>query len=371
MVTAAGAVPSDAERRDAFVDLLGDASVATFQLAAIVIGIRLRLYDALHEAGPATSVELAARTGTSERAVREWLEHGAVTGLLDLVADADDPTARQFGLPAGHAEVLLDRDSLSYGAGTAMQVVAALGSIPMILDSFRTGAGFSFGDVDDAMRTGEGDSNRPSYLGPLGREWLPSIGDVDARLRADPPARIADVGCGLGWSSIGMAIAYPMVQIDAVDLDAPSIERAHRNVAEAGLAHRVRVSVADATGTGLVGPYELVTVFEAFHDMPHPVRVLSELRRLLAPGGSVLIVDSKTAERFQAPGDDVERRFYGWSLMHCLHSGLNDGGVGTGTAMRPGTLRAYAEQAGLARVDVLPIEHEAWRFYRLRAAPLG
>jgi 2-polyprenyl-3-methyl-5-hydroxy-6-metoxy-1,4-benzoquinol methylase len=163
-----------------------------------------------------------------------------------------------------------------------------------------------------------------------------------------------------------MAGAYPNVTVDGLDLDPTSVETARRNAAQAGLADRVRFVLADAASPTLEGPYDLITMLESFHDMAHPVRILSALRGLLADNGSVVIVDMKAGERFVAPGDRLERYLYGWSVMSCLHDGLQNGGIGTGTVMRPATLRGYAEDAGLPRLDVLPIEHDTWRFYRLR-----
>jgi len=214
----------EAERRDAFIEHISDAASGTFEIAAIAIGLRLGLYQALADGGPLTAAELATRTGTAERPIREWLEHGAVNGHLYVATDSDNPAARRFALSAAHAEVLLDQDSLNYNAPTPIQVLAAVGSLPLVLESFRTGAGFSFGDTGSDMREGEGAANRPAYMGPLVREWLPAIRDIDERLRSDPAARIADVGCGLGWSSIAMASAYPKVTVDGVDLDPTSVE---------------------------------------------------------------------------------------------------------------------------------------------------
>jgi 2-polyprenyl-3-methyl-5-hydroxy-6-metoxy-1,4-benzoquinol methylase len=356
----------EAERRDAFIEHISDAASGTFETAAIAIGLRLGLYQALADGGPLTAAELATRTGTAERPIREWLEHGAVNGHLYVATDSDNPAARRFALSAAHAEVLLDRDSLNYNAPTPIQVLAAVGSLPLVLESFRTGAGFSFGDTGSDMREGEGAANRPAYMGPLVREWLPAIRDIDERLRSDPAARIADVGCGLGWSSIAMASAYPKVTVDGVDLDPTSVEIARRYAADAALGDRVRFVVADAASPTLGGRYDLITMLESFHDMAHPVRILGALRGLLADDGSILIVDMKAGERFVAPGDRLERYLYGWSVMSCLHDGLQNGGVGTGTVMRPATLRGYALEAGLPGYEVLPIEHDTWRFYRLR-----
>ena len=351
---------------EAMIDRLRRAASGTFELSAMVVGIRLGLYEALRVGGPATAAELAARTGTAERPIREWLEHGAVSGLLKLEADSDEPAARRFSLPAAHAEALLDTDSLNYAGPMPVQVMAAVNSLPQVIESFRTGEGFAYGASGVDMVVSEGNANRPAYLGPLGRDWLPAIADIHARLLAEPPARIADVGCGLGWSSIGMALAYPKVSVDGLDLDAPSVEMARRNASEADVDDRVRFVVADAAATGLAGDYDLITLFESFHDMSHPVAILAELARLLGPNGSIVIADTKTSERFEVPPtDQFEAYHYGWSIMQCLHGGLQGGGAGTGTVMRPDTLRRYAEAAGLGRVDILPIEHDSWRFYRL------
>jgi SAM-dependent methyltransferase len=144
------------------------------------------------------------------------------------------------------------------------------------------------------------------------------------------------------------------------------VEAARANVASAGLDDRVRPVVRDASAPDLGGPYDLVTIFEALHDMNHPVEALRTAFRSLAEGGSVLVADERVAERFGAPGDELERFNYGWSILHCLAVGLlEEDSAGTGTVMRPDTLRAYASEAGFGEVEVLPIEHDFWRFYRL------
>jgi SAM-dependent methyltransferase len=138
------------------------------------------------------------------------------------------------------------------------------------------------------------------------------------------------------------------------------------NVAAAGLADRVRPAVHDASDPDLGGRYDLITIFEALHDMDHPVEALRSARNSLAEGGSVVIADERVGERFAAPGDGLGRFNYGWSVLHCLPVGtLDENSAGTGTVIRPDTVRAYAAEAGFGRVDVLPIEHDFWRFYRL------
>lgn len=190
----------------------------------------------------------------------------------------------------------------------------------------------------------------------------------DVASRPSAGGRVLDLGCGTGWSSIAIARAYPLAQVDGLDLDAGSVAIAQQNLRDAGLGDRVTVQRRDAADPGLAGRYDLVTIFEALHDMPDPVAVLRALRALLAPEAALIVVDERADERFQAPGDDVQRMLYGFSVLHCLPVGMADQpSAGTGTVMRPATLRGYAEQAGFAAVEVLPIEDDFWRFYRLGA----
>lgn len=345
---------------------LFEANLATYDVATIYIGDRLGLYAALAAAGPATATELAQRSGTHERYVREWLEQQAVAGILSVDDAAADPARRRYALPAGHAEVLLDRDSLSYLAPLARFTIGTLTGLPKLLEAFRSGGGVAYPDYGDDAREGQADANRTLYVNLLGSAWLPAVPDLHARLLANPPARVADVACGTGWSSIALARAYPRVRVDGFDSDAPSIALARRNAAEAGVSDRVTFAVRDASDPAAQGAYELVTVFEALHDMPRPVEALRAMRGMLAPGGAIVIADERVHDSFRAPSAD-ERLFYSWSVLFCLPTGMADPpSAGTGAVMRPDTLRRYAREAGFGAVEVLPIENELWRFYRLR-----
>ncbi|HEX5949905.1 MAG TPA: class I SAM-dependent methyltransferase, partial [Actinomycetota bacterium] len=173
-------------------------------------------------------------------------------------------------------------------------------------------------------------------------------------------------GCGAGWSSLALARAYPGTSVHGVDANAHTIELAHGHAREAGLQDRCTFAVADAAHLE-GGPYDLVCFFECLHDMPRPVDALRRAREALAEGGVVMVGDERTAETFVAPGDDLERANYAWSVLSCLPYGMSgEDPAGTGTVMRPSTLRAYAAEAGLGRFEVLPIEHRDWRFYLLR-----
>jgi len=354
-----------AEQRDALVNRLFQATLGTWDILTVYLGDRLGFYRALSN-GALTSAELAAATGTHERYVREWLEQQASSELLE-VDDADAEAAdRRYGLPPGHGEVLLDESSLNYIAPIGKLVVACTRPIDALLDAFRTGDGIPYADYGVDLHEGQAQFTRPMFESLLGFEWLPAIPDVDARLRSDPPARVADVACGEGYSTIAIARAYPTALVDGLDLDDASIEAARTHLEGSGVEDRVTFHLRDAADPELAGRYDLVYIHEALHDMSYPVEVLRTCRELLAESGSVVIADERVAERFTVPGDDVERFYYGFSILHCLPVGMvGEGAAGTGTVMRADTVRRYAEEAGFRRFEVLPIENDFYRFYRL------
>ena len=362
-----GMVSADDEAaRDALVGRLFEAALGTFDLAALHVGERLGLYAALAD-GPHTAPGLAAATGTAPRYIREWLEQQAVTGILAVDDTEAGEDERRYSLPNGHREVLLHPESLAFMAPVARLMMGMAAQTPALIDAFRTGAGLSWEAYGADVREGQASMNRPMFANLLGPEWLARIPDVDERLRSDPPARVADIAVGGGWSAIALARAYPKILVDGLDLDPSSIDLARANLATTEVADRVTFSIRDAADPGLAGQYDLATIFEAVHDFSQPVAVLRAVRSLLAPGGSLLVADERVAERFTAPGDAVERFMYGFSFLLCLPNVLaDDPSAGTGTVMRPDVLRRFATEAGFSRLEVLPIEADFWRFYRLR-----
>ena len=235
-----------------------------------------------------------------------------------------------------------------------------------LIDAFLTGDGVPYPAYGTDTREGIAEMNRVMFINQLGSEWFPKTDDIHERLRGQA-SRIADIACGEGWSSIALARAYPLAVVDAFDVDAASVEAARRNVADAGLADRVSIHQVDAGDGSLIGRYDVVTIFEALHDMARPVEALAGARRMLAEGGAVIVADERVADNFSAPGDDIERLMYGCSVLHCLAVGVADHehSAATGTVMRVDTLRRYAADAGFASAEVLPIDNDFWRFYRL------
>jgi 2-polyprenyl-3-methyl-5-hydroxy-6-metoxy-1,4-benzoquinol methylase len=351
------------DRASALADRLLQDAIGALELYTVYLGERLGLYRALADGGPATSSELAERTGTAERYLREWLEHHASSGLLEVDDPAADPLARRYRLPLEHLPVLADPDDVRYQAHKGVDIVRAGRPLPALVEAFRTG---DAPPPPPWEPEGRAEFNRALYLNLLGSRWLPAIPEVDRRLRAEPPARVADVACGTGWSSIAMARAYPAITVDGFDLDPDVIAAAGENAEEAGVADRVRFAAADAADPAQRGRYDLVTIFEALHDMSRPVDALRVTRAMLADGGSVVVADELVGDEFVVPAPARDRYAYGWSVVSCLPSAMGDPQTAaTGAVMRPATLRRYAAEAGFGAVEVLPIETDYWRFYRL------
>ena len=327
---------------------------------AIYIGDRLDYYRHLADHGPLTSAELADRAGTVERYTREWLELQAVSGFLEV----SDDEPHRFSIPAGHAEALTDHLSLGYVAPFARMISAAGAKLGDIVEVHRDGSGVPWDAFGQDMRESQGDMNKPFFLNLLAQEWFGGIEAIDGRLRAG--GRVADIGCGFGWSAIALALGYPEIEVDGFDLDEPSVEAARQYAAERGVADRVRFHAVDAGDASLGGPYDLVTAFECVHDMPDPVSALRTMRRLAGQDGLVVVMDERVSESFSPDAGEIEHLMYGFSNFICLPDGMSHGhSAGTGTVMRPDTLRRYAREAGFEDIEILPIETDMWRFYRI------
>jgi SAM-dependent methyltransferase len=349
-----------------------EAGVGALDLFHVYIGDRLGLYQVLAEHGPLDAAGLAGHAGVAPRYAQEWLEHQAVAGLVDVV-EGPQGGGHQFAVSPDHAEVLVDGTSLRFLAPLAAGVVAVAQALPSVIDAFVHGTGVPYHRYGPDLRWCLGRLQRPRFFHHLGRHWIPAMPDVERRLRAAPPARVADIGCGTGWSTIALALAYPGVHADGFDPDEVSIAEARIHAAAHGVADRVSFVAGDvATGHPAAGRYDLVCAFGAIHDRPDPVATLAAMRHLAGRSGAVLVADANVAETFAPPGDNHDRFHYGWSTLHSLPLALS-GGAGadrvSGAVLRPPTLRRYALAAGFTGVEVLPIEEELWCFYRLIYQP--
>lgn len=349
----------DEQRAADFVERLARDINSTLTCFNIWLGLRLQLFRALRALGSATSRELAERTGCVERYVREWLECMYAGEFLEY-----DAATEKFSILPEYAAVLLDETYLLYGASSIFALPSVAGVLPLLADAFQHGGGVPFAAYGDGLRESISKGNRPLFANEYVSKWMPALPDVEAKLRAG--GRVADIGCGEGWSSISLAQGFPNIRVDGVDVDADSIAQAKQHAHAAGVADRVLFHLVSAEHQPLQGKYDLVTAIECLHDMAYPVAVLKTMHALAEPDGTVLIVDEAAQDSLPENRNFMGHYFYNWSVLHCLPQAMTfPDAAGTGTVMRPSVLREYAHQAGFTQVQILPIENPGWRFYRL------
>jgi ubiquinone/menaquinone biosynthesis C-methylase UbiE len=314
---------------------------ATIAAGGIVVGHRLGLYRALAD-GPATADELAARTGTHPRYVAEWLRAQAAGGYTEY--DAGSGT---FSLTEEQAFMLTDPDGPVYLPGAFVLALGTLRAESQITDAFRTGAGMGWHEHHDDVPLGTEMFFRPGYLANLVPSWIPALDDVDARLQAG--GRVADVGCGLGASTVLLAQAYPRSTFVGSDYHDASIEQARKRAADAGVEDRATFEVAtaqDFPGTD----YDLVTTFDCLHDMGDPVGAARHVREALAPDGTWLIVEPYAGDTVESNLNPVGRVFYGFSTYLCVPNALSqDGGHALGAQAGEAAIREIVDAAGFTR----------------------
>jgi 2-polyprenyl-3-methyl-5-hydroxy-6-metoxy-1,4-benzoquinol methylase len=355
------AVPTAEE---ALTSRLLQSTTQALELYGIYLGKELGLYDALKSGRRVTPPELADAAGIAPRYAREWLEQQAVAGLLNVDRASIPADERRYWLPAEHANVLAAEDHPAHLAPLAQMVAGIGGALERVAAAYRTGEGVAYPHFGGAFRKGQAGINRPAFLTDLVTRWIPAIPDVHQAL-ISTRLRVADVGCGAGWSTISMARTFPQAEVLGFDADEASVNDARANAAGHGV--KVRFEISDAAALAGHGPFDVVLVLEALHDMAQPVEVLTSLGQALAPGGSVIVADEKVGEHFHAPADDLERLMYGWSIVHCLPVSMAEQpSAAIGTVIREETLRSLATAAGLTRIDVLPVDGGFFRLYRLR-----
>ncbi|WP_458208608.1 methyltransferase domain-containing protein [Haladaptatus sp. NG-SE-30] len=326
-------------------ELLGTAVTdfgATFHAALVVIGDRLGLYRALADGGPLTSTELAERTETAERYVREWLRSQAAGGYVTY-----DPETDRYDLTPEQAAALADESSPAFVAGGFESAVATLRSTEAIEEAFRTGDGVGWHEHDTGLFKGTERFFKPSYATHLIDEWIPALDGVDEKLEAG--ARVADVGCGHGASTILMAQAYPESTFVGVDYHDGSIETARERAKEANLSDRVRFEVAEAkTYNGTT--YDFVAMFDCLHDMGDPVGVAAHVAETLDEDGTWMIVEPYASDDVEENLNPLGRAFYSASTMLCTPNAISQEGEHTlGAQAGEARIREVVTAGGLSR----------------------
>jgi SAM-dependent methyltransferase len=330
------------DKLNAFMGQVVGELGATVNAGLIVIGDRLGLYKAMAESGPITSAELAEKTGTSERYVREWLNAQAAGGFVEY-----NPESKHYLLPPEQALALANEDSPAFVCGAFELATATLKSGAEIESAFRSGAGFGWHEHDAGVATGCERFFRPGYNANLVSSWIPALDGVEGKLGVG--AKVADVGCGLGASTRLMAQAYPRSRFTGFDYHPESIELARGKAKDAGLQDRARFDVAPAAsfpGTG----YDLIAMFDCLHDMGDPVGAARHVRQALAPDGTWLIVEPIAGDRVEQNLNPVGRAYYAFSTFLCTPNSLSqDVGLALGAQAGEARIRDVATAAGFTR----------------------
>ena len=328
----------------------------------LYLGHRLNLFQSIVESGHISSAELSNKTKYSERYLREWLECMTVLGYIDY-----DPATNKFSIPQEHAVVLCERDNSAYTI-PFVYCIPSFASVVVdkLLEAFRSGKGVPYSAYGQDLIFAQGEGNRPMFVNDIGR-WLSFMPDVENKLKSQG-GHVLEVGCGDGWASIALARLFPMAKIDAIDADSSSIKNASRNVQEAGLSDRVSLHLTTIEKASLKEKYDLVMTFESIHDIAYPIKALQKMREMLASRGTVLVGDVKMKDVLEEKNDFAGRFYYNFSVLLCLPQSMAyPDSEATGAAMTPSTFKRYAKEAGFSKIDVLPVDHFIWEFYRLES----
>jgi SAM-dependent methyltransferase len=339
------AMDLDMDKVGAFAQRVAGALTGAATTAMVVVGDELGLYRALAGAGPVTPAELATKTGTHERYVREWLAQQAAAGFVSYDADAGT-----FILPPEHAAVLAADDSPAAMAGAALLPAGMFRGTGKITEAFRTGRGVTGAEQDPAIFATTERFWQASYRTSLISDWLPALDGMADRLEAG--ARVADIGCGHGAALILMAQAYPRSRFTGYDSHPASIDVARSRASQAGVADTVRFEVADATRYP-ADAYNLICFFDTLHDLGDPVGAAAHARAALAPGGTLMLVEPLT------DGDDLATNLanpaaalnYAASTFLCIPASLSQPvRLGLGSQAGESQLRAVLTEAGYSHV---------------------
>ena len=317
--------------------MLGDMGAA-LSGSLVVLGDRLGIYRSLAKAGPSTETELAKASGLDARYLREWLSNQAASGYVTY-----DPAAGRFHLSPEQAAVFADPDSPVCMTGGYYALASTYHDEPLIADAFRTGKGVDWGDHHDCLFCGTEKFFRPGYAANLVSSWLPSLYGIQEKLLAGG-ARVADVGCGYGASTIIMAKAFPDTEFIGFDLHEGSLEHARSHAKD---LPNLRFEQARAKDFPAGDGYDLVTVFDALHDMGDPVGACAHIRASLRPGGSLMLVEPMAGDTLEENLNPVGRLYYGFSTMVCTPgSRAQEVGAALGAQAGEARLRAVTKEAG-------------------------
>jgi SAM-dependent methyltransferase len=345
MTTTEAPAQVDTDKLMSFVYRAVDEVGASLNCALVVMGDRLGYYRDLAGHGPSTAAELARRTGTGAQYAAEWLHAQAAGGFV-----AYDPSSARFVLPPEHVVALTDEDSPAYLIGLFQLAHGVVRDTPSIVDAARGDRGIGWHEHNADVHLGCERFFRPGYAANLVPAWLPALDGVVPKLESG--ARVADVGCGHGSSTILMAQAFPRSAFLGSDYHRESIETARERAADAGLADTVTFEVSPGAGFSGRG-YDLVTMFDCLHDMGDPVGAARHVRESIDPDGTWMIVEPAAGDRVEDNLNPVGRAFYGFSTLLCTPASLSqEVGAALGAQAGPARIRSVVTEAGFTRFRI-------------------
>jgi len=353
-----GKTPIDKERAKAFLARFQGDLAGAMAARMCAIGDRLGLFKSLHEQGPASSAELAQRTGINERYAREWLQGLAAAGYLDV-----DSQRKTYTLPAEHVMPLADEDSPLFQGGILELLAHAQTPFEQLVEAFKNGGGVAQAHFHPNLYHGMSRSSGVRYKNLLLQQWLPSMPDVLARLERG--VSVVDIGCGKGSALLRMAEAFPRSNFLGIDAFAPQVEGANARAEAAGLSGRLKFEVGDGAEK-LPANYDVIFTFDVIHDSPRPREAMANIRAHLNPDGVYVLQEITSEDDMHANIGPMAAMKYGMSLHYCMTTSLAQGGEGLGTCGMPEKMvRELSNEAGFSRVVKSPASGDFFSLYEL------
>ena len=346
------------ERVARFADTVYRDMAGAMSIGMGYLGYRTGLFAALAEAGPITPGALSEARGLEPRYVEEWLRGMTAAGWLE-----HDERAGTYLLPDEHAYLLASEGTDHFMGGLFLAGPSLLSQAPRVAQAFRDGGGVPFDAFDADWIEAMDLMNSGPYVHRLASYWMAQLPDIAERLQAG--GRALDVGCGVGKATLALAAAYPAAEVVGVDPDRGSIDRA-QEAADAAGAERVRFLAGKVADLPMQENYDFASLFDCLHDLTDPVGTLSEVRARLDPGGALMVMEPKAADRLEGNVNSLGAVYYGFSLFHCMTQSLAQGGPGLGTCLGPERTMALLREGGFSKVGQLPIKSQTNLFYAAR-----
>lgn len=348
-----------AKTQQFMMKIIGDVG-SSVAAGLVFIGDRVGLFRAMAADEPLQLDEVVAKTGLQARYVEEWLAGMVVAGYLTY-----DPEAHTYTLPEEHAYFLASEGTDHFLGGLYRGLPRMLGTAPQVATAFEQGGGVTFQDYGEEFPHIIEHMNRGQYEQRLVQSWLPTMPEVVTRLQHGGSA--LDIGCGTGVVPLLIAKAFPQARVTGVDIDQRSIDTARQRAQESGLNDRVTFVLSSAKWLPDTPRYDFISTFDCVHDLVDPLGTLQRIHRILAPGGTYLMVEPKVADQLENNINPIGVMMYGFSVLHCLTQSLAHDGAGLGACWGEGKARALAQQAGFTHFEALDIRSPVQSFYAIKA----